>query len=156
MFTEEVWPEETHVVPQQRPSLCLRLLSQELHPQNSPQQTPADTQDYRQWRGGGDGRRGLRVKLRTRLYSCCTYGASSFAVWLEEFVLLYIQALSFLICSLVPADCFPKSLFRLISIIINILSLLFVTLSARSDAVVRTVSLKPQIWFIFYVRDSKH
>lgn len=70
MSEEEVRPKETHVVPQQRSPVRLRLLSQELHTQNAPEQTPADSQDCGRRGGGGgsggDGRGGLMTLSMTQ------------------------------------------------------------------------------------------
>lgn len=84
MFTEEVWPEETHVVPQQHPSLRLHLLHQELHPKNSPEQTPAHTPDCRQRGGGGAGGRGtLRMCLNQNCARCTSF-MRSFLQWVNR------------------------------------------------------------------------
>lgn len=52
MLAEEVRPEEARSVSPQRPSVRVRLLPQELHQQDGPEQAPAIPQ------GGGGGGRG--------------------------------------------------------------------------------------------------
>ena len=70
MSEEEVRPEETHVVSQQRSTVRLRLLRQELHTQNPPEPPPAHApRRRRRRRTRGDGAQRPRLKHAP----CCLY-----------------------------------------------------------------------------------
>lgn len=72
MLAPEVRPEEAHALPQQRPAARLRPLSQELHAQDAPEQTPAVPQNS-PGPGPGPGLGLTRLDLVCCCCSCCCW-----------------------------------------------------------------------------------